>query len=428
MVFALVCSSVVQPDVSSAAVKAKKITLNKTKLSMYVGEKAAIKVKKVTPKKAGKAVKYKSGNKSIATVTKKGVVTAVSAGNTKITVTAKSNKKVKKTVKVTVKNKTGEQTPQAVQGKTLSDNTLGQNVQNTPQATNIPGGNNEPVKTPTATPDNTKKDENDVSALQKIIKEQRELGATVSEDINNSDEYTWENGRLVKIDWYIRDLKNSLKLLGLTALKELNCSANQITDLDVSQNTNLEKLICSANNITSLNVNNNTSLKYLDCGYCSLNYINLTGCTALEELRCADNHQIESLIVSGCKSLILINCCNNQITSLDVSECLLLEQLFCSRNQLVTLNISGCSSLYDLTCYGNQLTELDVTDCIELDKLECEENRLTSLNISNNLELRVLNCNFNQIKNIDVRNNSKLFSLICDPEVNIIGKENTLLD
>ncbi len=43
--------------------------------------------------------------------------------------------------------------------------------------------------------------EEDVAALKKLITEQRERGATVSDHINNSNEYTWKNGRLVEIIW-----------------------------------------------------------------------------------------------------------------------------------------------------------------------------------------------------------------------------------
>ena len=309
MAFALVCSSAVQPDVSDAAVKAKKITLNRTKLSMYVGEKAAVKVKKVTPKKAGKAVKYKSGNKGIATVTKKGMVTAISAGNTKITVTAKSNKKVNKTVKVTVKNKTGEQTPQAVQGNTSSNNTLGQNVQNMPQSTNIPGGNNEPLKTdepmqpgkPTTEPDYSDKNENDVAALQKIIKEQRELGAWVSEDINNISEYTWENGRLVGINWGLsgmppaKGLTGNLNLSDFKALEKLNCSWNKLSSLDVTGCTALTYLYCTDNQLSSLDVTNCTTLTHLYCDSNQLNSLDVTSCTTLTHLYCSYN-QLSSLV------------------------------------------------------------------------------------------------------------------------------------
>lgn len=89
--------------VSAATVKAKKMTVSPKSATLVVGEKTKITVKSVTPKKASKAVTYKSSNKKVATVSKKGVVTAKKKGTAKITVTSKSNKKLKKTIKITVR-------------------------------------------------------------------------------------------------------------------------------------------------------------------------------------------------------------------------------------------------------------------------------------------------------------------------------------
>ena len=140
LIFSMVCSlAAVQPSVSEAA-KAKKLILNKSRLNLYVGEKETIKVKKVMPKKAGKAVKYKSNKISVVTVTKKGVVTAISEGTAKITVTAKSNKKVKKAVKVTVRNKDEE--------PNIPDIPVNPQVQsNVPVITDIPVQSSEPIRT-----------------------------------------------------------------------------------------------------------------------------------------------------------------------------------------------------------------------------------------------------------------------------------------
>lgn len=57
-----------------AASKPKKITMNKKKITLEVGKTFKLKVKTVKPKKASKAVTYKSNKKSVATVSKKGVV------------------------------------------------------------------------------------------------------------------------------------------------------------------------------------------------------------------------------------------------------------------------------------------------------------------------------------------------------------------
>lgn len=91
---------------ASAAVKTKKITMNKKKVNLVVGKKFTLKVKKVTPKKGSKAVTYKTSKKKVCTVSKKGVITAKAKGTATITVTSKVNKKAKAKVKVVVRKKT----------------------------------------------------------------------------------------------------------------------------------------------------------------------------------------------------------------------------------------------------------------------------------------------------------------------------------
>lgn len=96
-----------------AASKPKKMTvtpsskvLGKSK-TLYIGgpgqlKTTALKVK-VTPSKASKKVTFKSSNVKVAAVSKKGKITAKKAGKASIAVVSKSNKKLKKTINITVK-------------------------------------------------------------------------------------------------------------------------------------------------------------------------------------------------------------------------------------------------------------------------------------------------------------------------------------
>ena len=90
------------PQQTSAATK--KLTLTKSKVTLYAGEYTTIKVKKATGLK-NKKVTYKSSNAKVAKVSGKGVVTAKKKGTATITVTSASDKKVKATFKVNVKAK-----------------------------------------------------------------------------------------------------------------------------------------------------------------------------------------------------------------------------------------------------------------------------------------------------------------------------------
>ena len=99
LAFAMIIT-IYQPSAAYAATK--KIRLNAKTMTLQVGQKKTLKVKN-----AGKKAKLKwsSNKKSVATVSKKGVVKAVKAGNTVVTckVTTKNGKTTKLTCKVAVK-------------------------------------------------------------------------------------------------------------------------------------------------------------------------------------------------------------------------------------------------------------------------------------------------------------------------------------
>ncbi len=106
LVGAMAFTSIWSNDITTqAASKPKKITMNKKKVTLEEGKTFKLKVKQVKPKKASKAVTYKSNKKSVATVSKKGVIKGKKSGTAKITVTSKKNKKVKAKVTVKVKKK-----------------------------------------------------------------------------------------------------------------------------------------------------------------------------------------------------------------------------------------------------------------------------------------------------------------------------------
>lgn len=89
---------------NAATKKPKKIYLKATSTTVDIKGKVKVSVKKVSPKKASKSVKWKSSNKKVATVSKSGYVTGKKKGTVKITATSKKRKKVKKTIKIKVKD------------------------------------------------------------------------------------------------------------------------------------------------------------------------------------------------------------------------------------------------------------------------------------------------------------------------------------
>lgn len=78
------------------------IELNKTSLSLAVGENGTINVASVTPKEAISTVKWSSSKPSIAAIDDTGAITAKAAGNTTITATSTVDPAIKATCEVTV--------------------------------------------------------------------------------------------------------------------------------------------------------------------------------------------------------------------------------------------------------------------------------------------------------------------------------------
>ena len=102
----------------------------------------------------------------------------------------------------------------------------------------------------------------------------------------------------------------------LTSLKELACTENQLTELDLSRNTALEAVFC-------------------------------------------DNNQLTALDVSGCSALWLLHCYDNSLTELDVSRNRALEYLACFGNQRTTLDISHCPCVLKAVTGGTKSDEGD---------------------------------------------------------------------
>ncbi|MDO5040829.1 MAG: stalk domain-containing protein, partial [Peptoniphilus sp.] len=105
--------------------------------------------------------------------------------------------------------------------------------------------------------------------------------------------------------------------------------------------------------------------------------------TALGELLCTDN-QLTELDLSNNADLERVFCYNNQLSELKVSGSEALKKLYCHENQLTELDLSDNAALVELYCYDNQLTELDLSNNTALKKLFCDNNHLTSLDLSNN--------------------------------------------
>ena len=205
----------------------------------------------------------------------------------------------------------------------------------------------------------------------------------------------------------------SLDVSQNTALEELSCNKNQLTSLDVSNNTVLHTLHSRGNQLTSLDVSNHPSLQFLWVGESSLTSLDVSGANLLNNIFC-DSSQLTSLDVSNLPALLWVGGDLNQFTSLDVSNSLALTNLTLSGGQLTSLDISANTALRNLECTGNQLTSLDVSQNTALEKLHIAQDSLfpISLDVSNHPSLRELTIG-GYVTSLDVSGANNLYMLFC---------------
>ena len=229
--------------------------------------------------------------------------------------------------------------------------------------------------------------------------------------------------------------KNISNLSGVkyfSKLKNLNCSSNNLTSLDVTSCSALTTLNCSNNQLSSIELpsslellyaNNNkfTSLSLTDRS--ALKTLDLSNNPNLTTLNCYNNG-LTSLNVNGCPALATLNCNKNKFSvtfsltgysalkTLDISNNPNLTTINCYSNALTSLNVSSCSSLYTLNCYNNAITSLNMTGCSALTRLDCSYNQLSLLN---NIPYSVqeINCSHNKLTDIDINNSNSLVILNC---------------
>lgn len=164
-----------------------------------------------------------------------------------------------------------------------------------------------------------------------------------------------------------------------TALTSLECSNTKLTSLDTSHNKKLGYLRCNyIQDLTTLNVSQNTELKGLYCNDNALTALDLTNNSALETLECGDN-ELTTLDLSKNTELKYFGCFNSKLSSLDLTNNTNLEELHFAGNNVSTLDVSKNTNLKKLRVFSNQLLTLDTSKNTNLQVLEVQDNPLTSM-------------------------------------------------
>ncbi|MEM6685104.1 MAG: T9SS type A sorting domain-containing protein [Bacteroidota bacterium] len=207
--------------------------------------------------------------------------------------------------------------------------------------------------------------------------------------------------------------RNSFKTLDLSnnpLLEYVYCSYATIENLILGNNTNLKQLDCANSGLTTLDVTQLPNLEQLICGV----YDRLFFYYPLYILDSNPN-QLTSLDISQNSNLWYLNCSGNLITNLDTSAVgTSLTHVYCNNNPLNTLDVSQNTSLQILACDATNISSLDLSSISSLRTVSCSDNALTTLDISQNPNLVRLDCRDNQITELFVKNGKNFNTFVTD--------------
>jgi Leucine-rich repeat (LRR) protein len=213
------------------------------------------------------------------------------------------------------------------------------------------------------------------SNLEKaLIAQKIDTDSTINGQIKRSDA---EDVKVLSIpNLQIKSLDG---IEGFKSLTYLDCSLNQITNLELSQNIFLESLDCSSNLLTNIDLSRNLNLRTFNCV----------------------NNQFKDLTIFS-KQLFALNASNNLLSTVTVDAATQLSLLYLSNNQLKNLNLANNSALLELRSNNNKLTTIDLSKNLKLRYLDVSSNTLSALDLCSNTEIIKLLCSSNNITKITI--------------------------
>lgn len=286
-----------------------------------------------------------------------------------------------------------------------------------------------------------------------------DLGIDTDNTLNNFVA-TEDINTIITLDISGLAIENLTGIQDFVALENLNCSNNNLTQLDLSNNLNLQTLDASNNQIENLDLTVNTSLTSVLCNNNALLSVNMKNGnnTALINFNAANNPnlfciEVDNGIVANIPAawqkddFATYNgdCINSRFTAIpdpffeqaliDLGYDNIIDEQVLTSNieQVLSLNVSNKNiddltgiqdfkSLQNLDCSSNFLPQLDVSNLLFLERLNCSSNLLLTndinstnglLNMTGTVNLTELFCSDNDLNNLDISQNINLEVLDC---------------
>lgn len=170
-----------------------------------------------------------------------------------------------------------------------------------------------------------------------------------------------------------------------TSLETLFVFNNNLTTVDLSQNTALTGLLIAANQLTSIDVSNNTNLISISLNNNLITDVDLSANTSLEQVY-IENNNLTALDVSSLLALQELVIPNNMVTALDLSQNTLLTTVTLNNNALTSLDIrNGANSI--ISTLNFTVTSNPNLNCIEVDDVNYSNTTWTQKDVQTNYSL-----------------------------------------
>lgn len=132
----------------------------------------------------------------------------------------------------------------------------------------------------------------------------------------------------------------------------LYCREQALATLNLQNAHTIRVVDCSINNLTELNTSNSPELNFLNCHKNSIKTLDLSANTKIKTINCSYNG-LEQLNLSNNKDLEHVSIFENKISSLTLSTPNKINNLLASKNKLSALDITGAVSLIYLDINAN---------------------------------------------------------------------------
>ena len=182
------------------------------------------------------------------------------------------------------------------------------------------------------------------------------------------------NKKLEELNMSGNNLK-TVNLSGCTNLSYLNIENNLLESVSFPEFTKAEGIHLNSNKLTELELNG--MVVNLECTDNELTELNVSGCKNMYKIECSRNNLTDLDIVNQ-TDLGVLACDHNQLTSLDISNNSQLTSVDCNNNSIEAF-VAGSGELFSLDCRDNKLTSLDLRGYDGLGSLSIRGNSITDI-------------------------------------------------